>query len=320
MKKMIKSKKGSVIVTTALAMVVIIGFMALSIDVGYMVTTKNQLQAAVDAAALAGANGLLVSQADATNRAVHFASLNDCMNQPVVLGLSDISFPTANQIRVENTVNVNLFFARVLGLDQAAIYAEATAEIGKLKGTGDLKPWAIPDMQWPLGAPVLIKAGELGAEGTSSGFFYPVDYPPLNRGTPEVGAQIYEQKILDGAGCDVFIDDILQVEPGNQVGPTVQGVNALIDMDPNANWDGNKVADSAYPGFSSPRIIKVPLYDSNLAPDSGRNTVTVVGLGSFFLMGMSGRNVQGVFLEITTSGFGASGQINSTLNGVRLIK
>jgi len=320
MGKLFKDKKGSVIVTTALALVVVVGFMALSIDVGYMVTTKNQLQAAVDAAALAGANGLLISQADATTRAIHFASLNDCMSQPVVLGQSDITFPNSKQIRVQGNVNVNLFFARVIGFDNALISAEAVAEIGKLVGTGDLKPWAIPDMEWPIGTPVLIKSGELGAEGTSSGFFYPVDYPPLNRGTPEVGAQVYEEKIVNGAGCDVYIDDILQVEPGNQIGPTAQGVRALIDMDPDAYWDGNNVADSAFPGFSSPRIIKVPLYDNNLAPDSGRNTVTVVGLGAFFLMGIQGRNVQGVFLEITTSGQGASGNINSTLNGVRLIK
>ena len=52
-------------------------------------------------------------------------------------------------------------------------------------------------------------------------------------------------------------------EPGNKVGPTDQGTQALIDKDPNAFWDTgcNCVKDSAFPGSHSPRIAAIPLYD-----------------------------------------------------------
>ena len=178
--------------------------------------------------------------------------------------------------------------------------------------------WAVPDFGWPLGQPVVLKAGSLGAPATDPSFFYPVDFPPLNRGTPIPGAQEYLNNIINGAGSPIYINDILQVEPGNMIGPTNQGVNALMSMDPGARWNGSEVVNSAYPGFSSPRILKVPLYDPNYAPDSGRNTVQIIGLAAFFLQGMQGKDVMGVFLEMTTSGSFGNGY--SFLRGVRLVQ
>jgi hypothetical protein len=316
MSKFMKKEKGSVLVIVALAIVVIMGFAALAIDVGVMLTAKNQLQSAVDAAALAGASGLVVSQTKATNRAITFAALNNCINQPVTITAQDVTFPTPNRVRVDATRLLNLYFARVLGMNTANITAAAVAEIATLGGTGDLKPWALPDLEWTLGDLVTLKAGELGAAGTSSGFFYPVDFPPVNRGTPVGGAQAYEENILYGAGDPVFVGDELLVEPGNMIGPTAHATNELISQDPNAHWGGESVDGSAYPGFSSPRIIKIPFYDPNLAPDSGRNTVIIVRLGAFFIEGFHGRNLEGRFIEITTSGTSGG---PSFLQGVSLV-
>ena len=63
------SSRGSVLILTALLMTFFIGMAALAIDIGYVSTTKNELQNTADAAALAGAgylgityNSLAVSQ------------------------------------------------------------------------------------------------------------------------------------------------------------------------------------------------------------------------------------------------------------------
>ena len=318
LRNLLRNERGDILVHTAFVLVALLGFAALAMDVGYMATAKNQLQSAVDAAALAGASGLMYSNTEATSRAMYFASTNDCIRQSVQISDSDISFPSSGRIRVEANSNLSLFFGRVLGFSTAVISATAVAELSPLDGTGDMKPWAVPDFGWPLGTPVVLKSGVLGAPATDSGFFYPVDFPPLNQGTPVTGAQEYESNIINGSSMDIFIGDELQVEPGNMVGPTQQGVNELISMDPGAYWNGTMIANSAYPGYSSPRIAKVPLYDPNLAPDSGRNSLTVIGLGAFFIMGIQGRDVTGIFLEITTNGNQGGG--NTYLYGVRLVE
>ncbi|MBN2089296.1 hypothetical protein JW964_06770 [candidate division KSB1 bacterium] len=315
-KHFFKNQFGNILAFSAIGLGVLFGFAALSVDIGYMLTARNQLQSAVDAAALAGAAQLVNSQSSAINAAIQFAGRNTFVNQTVQLSVADISFPTPTRIQVQTTQPINLFFSRVLGIQTANISAMAVAELGTIVGTGGTKPWAVPDFGWTTGTPVVIKSGVLGAPATNPGYFYPVDFPPLNRGTPETGAQAYEENITYGADSEIFIGDQLQVEPGNMVGPTQQGVNSLIDQDPGAYWDGSSIVNSDFPGYSSPRIVKVPLYDPNLAPESGRNSVTVIGLAAFFIMNISGRDVTGIFLEMTTNGSFGNGY--SYLKGVKL--
>lgn len=60
------ARKGTIIVLSAVLLVVMMGLLALSIDTGYMYTMQSQLDRAVDSAALAGA-GSLVEGIDAAN-------------------------------------------------------------------------------------------------------------------------------------------------------------------------------------------------------------------------------------------------------------
>ena len=49
------SRRGTIIVLSAVLMIVLMGLLALSIDTGYMYTMQTELDRSVDAAALAGA-------------------------------------------------------------------------------------------------------------------------------------------------------------------------------------------------------------------------------------------------------------------------
>ncbi len=90
-------------------------------------------------------------------------------------------------------------------------------------------------------------------------------------------------------------------KPGNMVGPTYQGMDSLIKLDPNACWaempDSNhagftrgevrtmqgKNCTGAYPGWeSSPRVITVPLFDPAQI-QSGRTKLQFSNLGVFFI-------------------------------------
>ncbi|TWT33273.1 von Willebrand factor type A domain protein [Blastopirellula retiformator] len=60
------ARRGVIVVLSAVLMIVMMGFIALSVDVGYMFTMQSQLQRSVDAAALAGAGSLIEGEEVAT--------------------------------------------------------------------------------------------------------------------------------------------------------------------------------------------------------------------------------------------------------------
>lgn len=318
-----RNEQGNIFVLAAVSMMAVMGMAALAIDISYVLAGRNQLQAGVDAAALAGAAGLMTSRSEATRRAMDFAGRNQCIRQPVAVSAGDVTFPSSSRVRVQSSRQLPLFFAPVLGMPNLTINADATAELGSITGANHLKPFAVPDFGFDLGERVLIKSGEVGAPGTNPSFFYPSDYPPVNRGSPIPGATEYKQNIIHGCSGMVKIGDVLQIEPGNMVGPTKQGVDELIGMDPHAYWDSSiepdgSVAGSGYDGYSSPRICIVPLYDPDLPPDSGRNTITVTGLAVFFIEGMQGKDLYGRFMEMLTHGNWGSG--NTYLYGIHLVE
>ncbi|MBN2415493.1 hypothetical protein JXO52_06610 [bacterium] len=316
--KSLRQQKGNIMVMAVAAITGVMIFSSLAVDIGCILAARNQLQSAVDASALAGAIGLIDSELDAQTRAVRVGHSNAYLKQPVDVRLDEITFPVSNRVRVETRRPVPLFFAPIAGVDSVEITTEAEAEVGTIIGTRGLRPWALPDMGWPTGDPVVVKSGSIGAPATNPSFFYPVDFPPVNRGNPVTGASIYEFNIANGSDAYVEIGDIIQVEPGNMTGPTVAGVQSLINLDPYAYWNGTTVVNSHYPGKSSPRIITIPLYDPALAPESGKKTIEVKGLAAFFLVGMQGNDVIGIYMERVSHGTVGTGY--SFLKGVRLVK
>jgi hypothetical protein len=86
-------------------------------------------------------------------------------------------------------------------------------------------------------------------------------------GGEESGASAYRKNICSCNERPFGIGDTLRVEPGNMVGPTHQGVESLIERDPDAYWDaGSRRVRGSRMGeewMSSPRVVKVVLF----APD-----------------------------------------------------
>ncbi|MGD8394508.1 MAG: pilus assembly protein TadG-related protein [Candidatus Eiseniibacteriota bacterium] len=142
-------------------------------------------------------------------------------------------------------------------------------------GTGYLAPDDV-------GTQVHLKIGDPN-DVITPGFFYAVNFPPLNEGTPETGAAQYRWNIENCSPYAISIGDELQIEPGNMTGPTKLGAQALIDQDPQAYWDNTtgSVLGSAY--GTSPRVVHMALFDPYSTPQSGRNSVFVSKLCGFFL-------------------------------------
>lgn len=86
-RRMIKEEKGFALVYIALMIIVLIGFVSLAVDMGYMYVTKGQLQNSADAGALAGVSQL--SDVTAVRQtAKQFAERNNAAGESVKVDLN----------------------------------------------------------------------------------------------------------------------------------------------------------------------------------------------------------------------------------------
>ncbi len=122
-----RDQKGSAILLLCLAMVALIGFMAISIDYGRMALSADQLQKACDAAALAAAVQMQLDtstssstkQANATTKAQLVGTQNR-----VTISSVTYSSPT---LTVTGTCSQTFFFASLLGTNSGLLTRQAKA-------------------------------------------------------------------------------------------------------------------------------------------------------------------------------------------------
>jgi Putative Flp pilus-assembly TadE/G-like len=130
-----KSEKGQAIVVMAFALVGLLAFMALAVDVGFLRYEKRLLQTAADAAAIAGAAELsygdVTSAADSDSAANGFTNGSNgvtvAVNNPPLSGphVSDSNYVEAIVSRTAPT-----FFAKAFGVSSTQITARAVAHLG----------------------------------------------------------------------------------------------------------------------------------------------------------------------------------------------
>jgi hypothetical protein len=138
------------------------------------------------------------------------------------------------------------------------------------------------------GRQILLKPGSPNSAIEASQFF-PIALPG---GT---GSDWYGENI---PGCWPGVAEIGQfvlVEPGNQTGKTLDGVELLIAKDPAARWDDvNKEIISAH--HPSPRVVVIPVFDPfefESARQHGRIEIKIANFVGFFIEDMVGNSVLG---------------------------
>jgi Flp pilus assembly protein TadG len=122
--------------------------------------------------------------------------------------------------------------------------------------------------------------------------------------TDDTGGDDYRWNI---ANCNHSIyhwKDPLVQEPGDKEGPTIQGIQELIDRDPGARWDDstNTVVNSAFGDRQSPRIFPIPLFDPDYY-DNGQQTGRVASLRTanwigYFVEYIGGSQIYGRIIPI----------------------
>jgi Flp pilus assembly protein TadG len=146
-----------------LSMMAFLSASMLAIDVGMLMTARNQAQNSADAGALAGATALLYDSwtdrsagGPAVTNAIAGATGNQVMAGNVSVGPADVTFPLDpagedNRVRVavRRTATrgnpVSTLIAQYFGIGNADIGAVATAEVSPANAMTCVKPFTIPD-------------------------------------------------------------------------------------------------------------------------------------------------------------------------------
>jgi len=300
MLRILGEEKGAAIILLAFSISVVLGFAALAIDVGNMYLHKSRLANLADAAALAGTQDLPSDPQLAMDNARNYAALNGLEKDTIGVSISGNN----RIIAVDATRKVPFFFAKVFDKTSASVAARAVATIGTITGTSGVVPFGIAKQQFNYGQIYDLKAG--------AGSGYNGNYRALALGCS--GATIYKKNIKDGYKEALHIGDWVSTETGNMSGPTSEGVDYRMNLDPQATFQALEK--------SSPRILIVPIIDS--LEVSGRSEVLIVGFAAFFLEGVGGEGnknyVTGRFLEMVVLGDTGSGDTSYGLYGVSLIE
>lgn len=331
-------ERGSALAFTAVALVGILGMLALAIDLGMLYETRGQAQRAADAAALAGAAALVDYGNDpgVEDRVYEYAEpyVRENPVRGVVASMEpgDVDVDL-DEWRVTVTVHrtverdnpVSTFFGRIIGRETVDVRALATAEAAEAGGVKCLLPLAIPDrwfdangdglydeedgdyyIPWPEENFTGYHSGDIGEEIVIKPFkesqrMNASWYYPYRPEGDQGGAD-YRDNIRECVDEDQVYEfgDEVDTEPGAMIGPTKQGFEDLIDQDPDAHWDSAKECVTRGDGciVDSPRIRPAPMFDPREAPDPGSQPMTFRNFGNFFVDRIQGNEVYGRFLGL----------------------
>lgn len=278
------NKNGMVMIVVALSMVVLFGFAAISIDVGWMIHHKSELQNSADAAALAGV-AELPDKTGAKAVAEDYMLDNELGDDRSSITVTrsgdrtevnsggdgsfyfDTTFQGQNMIIVTAYKPIDYFFAKIFGNSGGTVSVKSAAVIAPLRSVfGGLRPFGVVKDTWVPNEQVVLKTGSPNGE---SGNYYALALD----GT---GGNIYKNTIINGSENTFAIGDYVYTETGDMVGPTKQGVENLMDQ---CNHRPECTSTSYVEGC--PRLILVPLV--NTMDVNGRKEIMIVGFAQFFL-------------------------------------
>ncbi len=308
MKRLLRNQKGSALIIVVIGMTVLMGAAALVTDIGLVFIEENKLKNTADAAALAGALDLPSSPDKAKETALSYIEKNGF---PREIASSIVITDDNYGIQVVLKNRIDYVFARVLGFTDKEINVTSKALLGSVTAVYEgIRPFVVEKRQFSYGEQVVLK--ENGGDG------YHGNYGATALGG--TGARIYEENIINGYKSRLEVGDTIDTEPGNMAGPTLDGVDYII----NGVEDIVSGDESTFNNYSldSNRLWTIPVVDS--LEYEGRSTVEVVGFALFFLEGAEKKagkaEIIGRFIEFVTNGDISEGQNNYGLYGVKLVQ
>ncbi|MBI0577632.1 Tad domain-containing protein [Neobacillus cucumis] len=296
----LRDESGAVLVIVAISMVALLGFAALAIDGGRLYSEKSKLQKAVDAAVLAGAQGLTTNQSRAIENAEDVSQKNGFPLTEANLTV------TSDSIKAVRQIDVPLTFAKILGMNNAPVSASAKAIVAPLKKANGIAPIAVEESAVPDS--LVLNCGKSNP-GTNHGN---CGYLDLNGS----GADGLANGILNGSTFEVG-SKVVETEPGGKEGKVKDAINTLITNDASKpqckSWE---TADN-----SCDRVITIVVIDS-WDGANGKSSLNVVKFAAYWIEKYENKTLYGKFIKIVSPGEIGSGTGTGeySLYGVKLVE
>jgi hypothetical protein len=292
---------------TVLFLTVLIGASAMSLDVGSWYHAKRQLQAEADAAALAGAQALPDSPADAKAYAIEYSNKNGGNLTPSQITIASDITPN-DTIKVHMTTPAPGFFSKLFGLSSVTVGAGAAARSDNVGAALRVAPivvnWLHPKLQChplPCPGPTEIDLADLHnpGSGDAAGAFGLIDLLQSDNGS--VGASDLADWITQG--FDEYMD------PG------------LYYSAPSSKFNSVQVRDAM--SVSVGQVLLFPIYKTILGPGSNAQ-YDVIGWVGFYVTGFDANGssgaVYGHFTRRVSGGIQVSPGSTIPDNGVRAVQ
>jgi len=248
-------QRGVMLVLFTIAMVAALGMVGMALDGAHGFLNKTRLQNTVDAAALSAAKTLdqTSDQVLATSEALSMFSQNTGGLGNAELAASYAAGDLNVTVEYSNTLhpfasgsapplyvrvtarNLRLpgWFIPVMGFNEKVVGASAVAGPSPTINTAcNLAPMMVcGDPNAPPGAYYGYNIGEADVLKTSTSSFEvgPGNFQLVRLGGGQGGAAVRENMAGDFAGC-LTSGDSIPTEPGNTVGPVVQGLNTRLGL------------------------------------------------------------------------------------------
>jgi putative Tad-like protein involved in Flp pilus assembly len=297
--------KGQVLVLVTIAMVALLGMLAVCTDVAVLYHNWSQLRKEADAAALAAASYLPDNPAKATTTAQNWVGVppngepgDTLIGGTPTIGSLGYNGMADSSITVELQRTVPFYFARVLGFTNTPVRVLATAGVAPAGGASGWIPIGLPCTGpscyggctpgtagcYACGSVVTVKPG-------GGGQYTPGNYGLLSCTAIGSGGAAVRQGIADG--CPGF----LQVsssggvsalnKTGSTVGPTVQGIQDRIGGN---TCPTTPPANVCSPGSSvdpnNPCVVLMPFVNFNT---NGSGMLPVYGFGLGWILSANGQ-------------------------------
>jgi Flp pilus assembly protein TadG len=283
-----RNQTGQATVLTLVFLTVLLGMAALVLDVGSWYRADRDTQSTADSAALAGAQALPDSTADASSLASNYASKNGG-------GLDGVSF--SSSYGTNDTIKVTIkkpaqgIFTRLFGVSSINVGSKATARTALISSAKYVAPIVVKNMHPKL----------LGTAGCPCFDPSNVTTIPLGRnGAP--GA--FDLLNLDGSRGGT--------SPGILADWMLKGYDGYLDIgqyysDPGAKWDSSQMHDALDQRIGTTLLF--PVYD-DLIGNGSNAQYHVIGWVGFHLLSYEARgssgSITGYFTEVIWSGLQAT--------------
>lgn len=214
----INNKKGGSSILLLFMTIAVMCLMTLIVDAGLLYIEKGKLQNTVDSVVLAAISQYSKGQENILAEAYKYSNLNGFPAEEL-----DIEITESNRrITVRASKSVPLFFARIFGRSSEDVSVRATAIVGPITAVKGIRPFGVEMQEFIFATPYDLKEGGGGG--------YTGNYGALALGG--TGASNYRTNLVNGYDDSVLrVGEVIETEPGNMNGPTLDGIRAILDSD-----------------------------------------------------------------------------------------